>query len=48
MLETSNVNPVEEMTKLIQANRAFEQGLKSMKVYDDIMSKESAQIGRLQ
>lgn len=38
-LETSNVNPAEEMTKLIQANRMFEQNLKAVKTYDNMMEK---------
>ena len=47
MLETSNVNPVEEMTKLITANRLFEQGLKAMKTYDNMMGREVNDIGKL-
>lgn len=40
MLETSNVNPIEEMAKLIKANRSFEQTMKAVKTYDDLMGKE--------
>ena len=47
MLETSNVNPVEEMTALIQANRLFEQDLKSMKTYGELMQREANDIGKL-
>lgn len=47
MLETSNVNPVEEMSKLIQANRAYEGDLKALKAYSDIMSREANDIGKL-
>ncbi|OFZ78244.1 MAG: hypothetical protein A2583_02685 [Bdellovibrionales bacterium RIFOXYD1_FULL_53_11] len=46
VLETSNVNPVEEMTNLIKANRMFEHDLKSMKTYGDMMGKET-DIGKL-
>lgn len=47
MLETSNVNPVEEMTSLIQANRLFEHDLKAMKTYGDMMGREVNDIGKL-
>jgi len=47
MLETSNVNPVEEMTSLIKANRLFEQDLKAMKTYGELMQRESNDIGKL-
>lgn len=46
VLETSNVNPVEEMTKLIQANRDFEQNLKALKTYGDLMGREVNDIGK--
>lgn len=47
MLEASNVNPVQEMTNLIQANRAFEQGIKAIKTYSEMMTKESNEVGKL-
>jgi flagellar basal-body rod protein FlgG len=47
VLETSNVNPIEEMTNLIKAHRAYDQNLKAMRVYDQMMEKESNEIGRL-
>lgn len=47
VLETSNVNPIEEMTHLIQANRLFEQDLKAMKTYGEIMGREANDIGKL-
>jgi flagellar basal-body rod protein FlgG len=47
MLETSNVNPIEEMTNLIKANRMFEQDLKAMKTYGDLMGREVNDIGKL-
>lgn len=47
MLETSNVNPVEEMTNLIKANRLFEQDLKAMKTYGDLLQREANDIGKL-
>ncbi len=47
MLEGSNVNPIEEMTKLIQANRLFEQSLKAMKTHGELMGKEANDIGKL-
>ncbi|MGZ3708801.1 MAG: flagellar hook-basal body protein, partial [Bdellovibrionota bacterium] len=47
VLETSNVNPVEEMTNLINANRMFEHDLKAMKTYGDMMAREVNDIGKL-
>ena len=47
VLETSNVNPIEEMTNLIRANRIYESGLKAMKTYGEIMQRESNDIGKL-
>ncbi len=47
MIETSNVNPVEEMTNLIKANRMFEHDLKAMKTFDSLMEREVNAIGKL-
>lgn len=47
MLETSNVNPVEEMTNLIKAHRSFEQDLKAMKTYGELLQREANDIGKL-
>ena len=47
MLEGSNVNPVEEMTNLIKANRLFEADLKVMKTYGEMMGRESNDVGKL-
>ncbi|MFZ9594999.1 MAG: flagellar hook-basal body protein [Bdellovibrionia bacterium] len=47
VLETSNVNPVEEMTKLITANRLFEQDLKALKTYGELLGKEANEVGKL-
>ncbi len=47
MLETSNVNPIEEMTNLIKANRLFEHDLKALKTYSDLMQREANDIGKL-
>ena len=47
VLETSNVNPIEEMTNLIKANRMFELDLKAMKTYGDLMGREANDIGKL-
>ena len=40
MVETSNVNPVEEISNLIRANRMFEEDLKSIKTVNEMLSKE--------
>lgn len=47
VIETSNVNAAAEMTRLINAHRTFEMNLKSMKVHDELMHKESNEIGKL-
>lgn len=47
MLEGSNVNPIEEMTNLIKANRLFEHDLKVMKTFGEIMGREANDIGKL-
>ena len=47
VLETSNVNPIEEMTHLIQANRRYETDLKAMKTYGELMGREANDIGKL-
>lgn len=46
MIENSNVNPVEEMTNLIKSHRLYEQNLKAIKTYDELMNKESNEIGK--
>lgn len=48
LLELSNVNPIEEMTQLIQANRLFEQDLKALKTYGELMGREANDIGKVQ
>lgn len=47
VLETSNVNPAEEMTNLIKANRLFEHDLKTIKTFSELMGKEANEIGKL-
>lgn len=47
MLETSNVNPAEEMANMLRAQRSYEMNLKSMKTYDDLMGREANDIGKL-
>lgn len=47
MVETSNVNPVEEISNLIRANRMFEEDLKAMKTVGDMLQKETNEIGKM-
>jgi len=47
MLEGSNVNPVEEMTNMIRASRMFEQDMKALKTYGEMMGREANDIGNL-
>ncbi len=46
MIETSNVNPVSEISNLIRANRMFEQDLKAMKTVSEMMQKETNEVGK--
>ncbi len=46
-LESSNVNPIEEMTRMIQANRLFEHDLKALKTYGELLGKEANEVGKL-
>ena len=46
MIETSNVNPIAEMSNLIRANRMFELDMKSMKTVNEMLSKEVNDIGK--
>lgn len=46
-LESSNVNPVAEMTKLIEATRAYESHLQAIKTYQEIDSQTVNDIARL-
>jgi flagellar basal-body rod protein FlgF len=46
-LEASNVNPVREMTKLIEATRAYESQLQTIKTYGEIDSRSVNDIARL-
>ncbi len=47
VIETSNVNPVEEISHLIKANRMFEEDLKAMKTVNEMLSKEVNDIGKM-
>lgn len=47
VLETSNVNPIEEMTNMIKSNRLFEQDLKSLRTYGELLGREANDIGKL-
>jgi flagellar basal-body rod protein FlgG len=47
MIEGSNVNPVHEMSTLIRANRMFEQDMKAIQTMNQLMGKESNEIGKL-
>lgn len=46
-LENSNVNPIEEMTNLIKANRLYEHDLKAIKTYNDLLGREANDLGKL-
>ncbi len=46
-LEKSNVNMVQEMTSMMSAQRALQSAAQVLKMYDQIMSKASTDVGRL-
>jgi flagellar basal-body rod protein FlgF len=46
-LEASNVNPVEEMTRMIMTQRAYESYVKVMQTFDEANSKLINEVGRL-
>lgn len=46
-LEGSNVNAVSEMTKLIQATRAYESHMQAVKTYQDIDGRTASEIARV-
>jgi flagellar basal-body rod protein FlgG len=45
-LETSNVNPIKEMSELIKAQRSFDSIQKAIKTYDSMASKAYNEIGK--
>jgi flagellar basal-body rod protein FlgG len=45
-LETSNVEPMREMTELIRTKRLFQAYQKNLKAYGD-MAKQANEIGRI-
>ena len=46
-LEGSNVNPMEEMIKMIESHRAFESCIRFMQAHDSLDSKAVNELGRL-
>ncbi|MEY8337058.1 flagellar hook-basal body protein [Lachnospiraceae bacterium 62-35] len=46
-LERSNVDMVEEMTSMMTSQRALQSAAQALKMYDQIMSKASSDVGRL-
>lgn len=47
VIENSNVNPIEEMTRLIQAHRLFENNIKAIQTHDRLMEREVNEVGKL-
>jgi len=46
MVESSNVNPISEMTRLIEATRAYESHIQAVKTYQEVDSKLVNDLGR--
>lgn len=46
-LERSNVNPLEEMVKMIQISRTFESNQKVIKAVDEMLGKSVNEVGRV-
>ncbi|NLW56592.1 MAG: flagellar basal-body rod protein FlgF [Firmicutes bacterium] len=47
VLENSNVNPIEEMTKMIAVTRAYESNQKVIAVMDEVMNRIANDLGRV-
>jgi flagellar basal-body rod protein FlgF len=47
MLETSNVNSIQEMTELLKATRMFEANQKMVRAYGEMESRAVNEIGKL-
>ena len=43
-IESSNVNPISEMTRMIEATRAYESHLQAIKTYQEIDSKTANEL----
>ena len=46
-VEKSNVNMVEEMTAMMSSQRALQSAAQVLKMYDQLISKASTDVGRL-
>lgn len=46
-LESSNVDMIEEMTAMMSSQRALQSAAQVLKMYDQIMSKSSTEVGRM-
>lgn len=47
-LERSNVEPMEEMSVMLQSQRALQSASQVLKMYDQLLSKATTEIGRVQ
>lgn len=47
-VERSNVNMVDQMTEMLSSQRALQSAAQITKMYDDLMSKATSDVGRLQ
>ena len=47
MVERSNIDLVQEMTTMITAQRAYQSAAEVTKIYDDVMTKATNDVGRL-
>ena len=46
-LESSNIDPIEEMTQMITSQRATQSAAQVLRIYDQLMGKVSNEIGRV-
>ena len=46
-IERSNVDMVQEMTAMMSSQRALQSAAQVLKMYDQVMSKSSGDVGRL-
>lgn len=47
MLERSNVDPIQEMTRMMSSQRALQSAAQILKMYDQIMSKATTELGKV-
>ena len=47
MIERSNVDMVQQLTEMIQAERAYQSAAEVIKIYDEVIQRSNSDVGRL-